>query len=40
MSEEKVDLNKKVDELEDAAKKYASKDTVFSFGGFELLLLS
>jgi DNA anti-recombination protein RmuC len=32
---EKVDLNKKVDELEDAAKKYASKDTVISIGGYE-----
>ena len=28
--QEKVDLNKKVDALEDAAKKYASKDTVIS----------
>ena len=35
MSEEKVDLNKKVDELEEAAKKYASKDTVISIGGYE-----
>jgi DNA anti-recombination protein RmuC len=32
---EKVDLNKKVDQLEDAAKKYASKDTVISIGGYE-----
>jgi len=32
---EKIDLNKKVDELEDAAKKYASKDTVISIGGYE-----
>jgi DNA anti-recombination protein RmuC len=32
---ENVDLNKKVDELEDAAKKYASKDTVISIGGYE-----
>jgi DNA anti-recombination protein RmuC len=32
---EKVDLNKKVDELEDAAKKYASKDTVIAIGGYE-----
>lgn len=32
---DKVDLNKKVDELEDAAKKYASKDTVISIGGYE-----
>ena len=35
MNEEKVDLNKKVDELEAAAKKYASKDTVISIGGYE-----
>ena len=35
MSEEKVDLNKKVDELEAAAKKFASKDTVISIGGYE-----
>lgn len=33
MSEDK-DLNKKVDELEAAAKKYASKDTVISIGGY------
>lgn len=32
---EKVDLNKKVDELEAATKKYASKDTVISIGGYE-----
>ena len=32
---EKVDLNKKIDELEDAAKKYASKDTVIAIGGYE-----
>ena len=32
---EQVDLNKKVDELEDAAKKYASKDTVIAIGGYE-----
>ena len=32
---ENVDLNKKVDELEDAAKKYASKDTVIAIGGYE-----
>lgn len=32
---EKVDVNKKVDELEAAAKKYASKDTVISIGGYE-----
>lgn len=35
MADEKVDLNKKVDELEAAAKKYASKDTVISIGGYE-----
>jgi len=29
------DLNKKVDELEAVAKKYASKDTVISIGGYE-----
>ena len=29
------DLNKKIDELEIAAKKYASKDTVISIGGYE-----
>jgi len=35
MTDEKVDLNKKVDDLEAAAKKYASKDTVISIGGYE-----
>jgi hypothetical protein len=35
MAEEKVDLNKKVDELEAATKKYASKDTLISIGGYE-----
>ena len=35
MSDSKVDVNKKVDELEAAAKKYASKDTVISIGGYE-----
>lgn len=35
MSEEKVDLNKKVEEAEAAMKKYASKDTVISIGGYE-----
>ena len=35
MADEKVDLNKKVDDLEAAAKKYASKDTVISIGGYE-----
>jgi tetrahydromethanopterin S-methyltransferase subunit F len=35
MSEEKVSLDKKVDDLEAAAKKYASKDTVISVGGYD-----
>ena len=35
VSEEKVNLDKKVDELEVAAKKYASKDTVISVGGYD-----
>jgi hypothetical protein len=35
MSEEKVNLDKKVEELEAAAKKYASKDTVISVGGYD-----
>ena len=35
MSEEIKDVNKKVDELEAAAKKYMSKDTVISIGGYE-----
>lgn len=30
-----TDLNKEVDKLEEAAKKYASKDTVISIGGYE-----
>lgn len=30
-----MDLNKKVDQLEAATKKYASKDTVISIGGYE-----
>jgi DNA anti-recombination protein RmuC len=34
MSDDK-NINKKVDELEAAAKKYASKDTVISIGGYE-----
>ena len=34
MSQEK-NLDKKVDELEAAAKQYASKDTVISIGGYE-----
>ena len=32
---ETTNLNEKVDELEAAAKKYASKDTVISIGGYE-----
>ena len=36
MSEEIKDVNAKVEELEAAAKKYASKDTVISIGGYEL----
>jgi len=35
MSEEKVDVNKKIDNAEAAMKKYASKDTVISIGGYE-----
>jgi len=35
MSEEIKDVNAKVDELEAAAKKYVSKDTVISIGGYE-----
>ena len=35
MIEEIKDVNAKVDELEAAAKKYASKDTVISIGGYE-----
>ena len=35
MAEEIKDINAKVDELEAAAKKYASKDTVISIGGYE-----
>jgi len=35
MSEEKVDLNKKIDAADAAMKKYASKDTVISIGGYE-----
>ena len=36
MGEEIKDLNKQVDKLEEAAKKYASKDTVISIGGYEV----
>jgi hypothetical protein len=35
MAEEKIDVNKKIDDLEAASKKYASKDTVISIGGYE-----
>lgn len=35
MGEEIKDVNKKIDEMEAAAKKYASKDTVISIGGYE-----
>lgn len=35
MSDEKVDVNKKIDDAEAAMKKYASKDTVISIGGYE-----
>jgi hypothetical protein len=35
VKEEKVDVNKKIDEAEAAMKKYASKDTVISIGGYE-----
>jgi hypothetical protein len=35
MTEEIKDVNAKVDELEAATKKYASKDTVISIGGYE-----
>ncbi len=35
MGEQIKDVNKKVDDLEAAAKKYMSKDTVISIGGYE-----
>ena len=35
MTQEIKNINEKVDELEAAAKKYASKDTVISIGGYE-----
>ena len=35
MVEEIKDVNKKIDEAEAAVKKYASKDTVISIGGYE-----
>lgn len=34
-TEDKVDINKKVEAAEAAMKKYASKDTVISIGGYE-----
>ncbi len=35
MSEEIKDVNKEIDDAEAAVKKYASKDTVISIGGYE-----
>ena len=35
MTTEIKDVNAKIDDLQDAAKKYASKDTVISIGGYE-----
>lgn len=35
MSEEIKDVNKKIDAMDAAVKKYASKDTVISIGGYE-----
>ena len=35
MSEEIKDVNAKIDQAEEAMKKYASKDTVISIGGYE-----
>lgn len=35
MGEQIKDVNKKIDELEAGVKKYASKDTVISIGGYE-----
>ena len=35
MLEEIKDINKKIDEAEAAVKKYASKDTIISIGGYE-----
>ena len=35
MTEEIKDVNAKIDQLEAATKKYASKDTVISIGGYE-----
>ena len=35
MSDQTKDVNKKIDEAEAAVKKYASKDTLISIGGYE-----
>ena len=35
MTEEIKDVNAKIDQAEEAVKKYASKDTVISIGGYE-----
>jgi len=35
MAEEIQDVNKKIDEMDAAVKRYASKDTVISIGGYE-----
>jgi hypothetical protein len=35
MSDELKDVNKQIDKLDAAAKKYASKDTIISIGGYE-----
>jgi DNA anti-recombination protein RmuC len=35
MAEQNKDIDKQVDELESTVKKYASKDTVISIGGYE-----
>jgi len=35
MTEEIKDVNEKIDQAEEAVKKYASKDTVISIGGYE-----
>jgi hypothetical protein len=35
MGEEIKDVNKKIDDMDAAVKKYASKDTVISIGGYE-----
>lgn len=35
MTEEIKDVNKKIDDMDAAVKKYASKDTVISIGGYE-----